>query len=161
MLATAIALQAAAHLRRRPAAEIVLALDRTADVDLVGAALGHLAARARRLRQALVDGGPHRRPTQRCVGGLGNAGRDRRAPNRRGRGVGGRRAGADLLGLARGRRRRRCGSRLVETLLDQRVGLALDLFLDLLARLFLGQALLVLFVGLLAGLVLAESWAAR
>ena len=70
MLAAAIALQAAAHLRRRPAAEIVLALDRAADVDLVGAALGHLAARARRLRQALVDGGPHRRPAQRGIGGL-------------------------------------------------------------------------------------------
>ena len=82
MLAAAIALQAAAHLRRRPAAEIVLALDRAADVDLVGAALGHLAARARRLRQALVDGGPHRRPAQRGIGRLADARRARRAANR-------------------------------------------------------------------------------
>ena len=155
MLAAALALQAAAHLRRRPAAEIVLALDRATDVDLVGAALGHLAARARRLRQALVDGGPHRRPAQRAHrrpaprparpadGGWRRGGR---------RGVG--RAGADLLGLARDRRLRRGGGRLVEALLDQRVGLALDLFLGLLARLFLGQALPVLLVGLLARLVL-------
>ena len=70
------------------------------------------------------------------------------------RGIGGLRAGADLLGLARGRRLRRGGGRLVETLLDQRVGLALDLFLGLLARFFLGQPLLVLVVGLLARLVL-------
>ena len=66
VLAAAVALETAALLRHRPAAEIVLALDRTADVDLVGAALGHLAARARRLRQALVDGRPHRRPAQRA-----------------------------------------------------------------------------------------------
>ena len=69
-------------LRRRPAAEIVLALDRAADVDLVGAALGHLAARARRLRQALVDGGPHRRPAQRASA-VWHARRDRRTPDRR------------------------------------------------------------------------------
>jgi hypothetical protein len=74
MLATALALQAAALLRHRPAAEVVLALDRAADVDLVGAALGRLAARARRLRQALVDDArPHRRRTAQRIGALRRA----------------------------------------------------------------------------------------
>ena len=158
VLAAAVALQAATHLRRRPAAEIVLALDRAADIDLAGAALGHLAARARRLRQALVDdGGPHRRPAQR---GFGRPCRRRErpadgesAPPARPAPPRGS-AGVDLLGLAGDRRLRRGGGRLIEALLHQRVGLALDLFLGLLARLFLGQALLVLLVGLLARLVL-------
>src|SRR5262244_3370814 len=62
VLATALALQAAALLRHRPAAEVVLTFDRTADVDLVRPALGRLATRARGRGQPLVDGGPHRRP---------------------------------------------------------------------------------------------------
>ena len=60
----------------------------------------------------------------------------------------------DLLGLARDRRLRRGGGRLVETLLHQGIGLALDLVLGLLARFFFGEALAVLLVRLLARLVL-------
>ena len=44
----------------------------------------------------------------------------------------------------------RGGCGLVEAFLDQHVGLALDLVLGLLARLFLGEPLLVLVVGNLA-----------
>src|SRR6185503_2327722 len=48
-----LAVEAAALLRHRPAAEIVLSGDRTADVDLVRTALGRFTARARSLPRTL------------------------------------------------------------------------------------------------------------
>ena len=113
----------------------------------------------------LLTARPHRRPAQRRhrrSGGGDPAAADDES-DRRARGRLRRRAGADLLDLARpsASAARRAG--LVHALLDQRVGLALDLFLGLLARLFLGQPLPVLFVGLLARLVLggASGWRPR
>src|SRR5471032_25019 len=54
MLLATLAIETAALLGDRTAAEIVLARNRTAHVDLVGPALRRVTARARRLRQPLV-----------------------------------------------------------------------------------------------------------
>src|SRR5581483_6155827 len=146
MLAAALAFETALLLGARTGAEIVLALHGTADVDLVGAALGRLAARAGRLRQALVDRHlrPHRRTAQHAAGSAAAGRAHRRTGDAR---AGWRRAGLDLLGLARGHRRLLRDGCLVEPLLHQRVGLAPRLLVGLLARLFLGETLLVLLVG--------------
>ena len=119
-----------------------------------------LAARARRLRQALgrCQRRAHRRTAQRAsaTGGAPAAANRRAAHD-------GRTAASASTASACRRRSPRPGGPSASAarapawshaLLDQRVGLALDLFLDLLARLFLGQPLAVLFVGLCARLVL-------
>ena len=159
VLAAALALETAALLRHRPAAEIVLALDRATHVDLVGAALRSLTARTRRCRRTLgrCQGRTHRRTTQRAGTGGGRRRRTRRAAHdgrtARIRGRQRRPGRADLLDLTGHRRlRRRTG--LVHALLDERIGLALDLVLGLLARLFLGEALPVLLLGRGAHLLL-------
>jgi hypothetical protein len=112
VLAATLTLQAATLLRHRPAAEIVLALDRATHVDLVGAALRSLAARTRRPRRTLrrCQGRAHRRTTQ-STGARGLRRRRTRRGGARVRAapVGGRRAAgrADLLDLAGHRRLRR------------------------------------------------------
>src|SRR5262249_18238994 len=103
VLATTVTLQTTLLLGARPCAEVVLALDGAADVDVVGAALGRLAARTRRLRQALVDARPHRRPAERTGTGRLGAWSTERATHRRAGGGG---TGFDLLRLTRHRRLR-------------------------------------------------------